>query len=170
MAGRTLCLPDSSLPSIGKDESGEVSWLTWNNLDKVPAAAPVPRGSFYLVVERGIYVQPPLEKTEPSDLPDMRQIPQGRSTFLFPEQAKLNGQSFQLECHLSINPQGAQKGGYDCQIVTVVASGIRIRVHFETVVWADGPAWPPLDSHWTWTWPPYLADLEAGINNLLSLQ
>jgi hypothetical protein len=170
MADHTLCLPISIPPSVFKDGDGKVNLLVWSNTMSLPAAAPVPAGTFHLSVDIGQYNSPPLEKTQPSDLPDMRQIIETSSTFLFPLGVEFNGKSFRLQCRDSINPQTALKGGQDCQIDAMIATGLRINVHFGTVVWGNGPAWPRLDKQWINTWPPYLAALGTGINNLLSIQ
>jgi hypothetical protein len=171
MGGHTLCLPTESLPHIFLNENGEAYLLNWSNIANIAAAAPVPPGTFHLSVMLGSYNSPTAEQTESSDLPGIRQIISGRSTYLFPSGVFLNEQPFQLRCNkISINPQHALQGGQDCEIDAYLAPDLWINLNFGTVVWADGPAWPKLDENWGETWPPYLANLEAGINNLLSIQ
>jgi len=170
--GHILCLPVSKPPPfIVKDKNGKVTSLSWRQIDQLPAASPAPRGSSHLSVEKGLFLPPTIEQTEPYDLPNMRKIIYGRDTYLYPQGVTLNGQPFQLSCNeLSFNPAAAMQGGQDCEINAVLATGIRIRVFISTVVWDGDPAWPRLDGHWTETWPSYLAKLEAGINNLISIQ
>lgn len=176
MAGHTLCLLNTAMPSISRREDGSVHSLVWSTPERLPAEAQLPPGTFYLIVELGQSNEPSSEETESSDLPEMRQSTNGLATHLFPSlqrfhpsNAHLNGQPFTLECKEAVEPKRRKQGGQDCQIYSMVAAGIRVHVFLGTVDWV-GPAWPRLDEHWVETWPPYLADLGADINNLLSIQ
>jgi hypothetical protein len=140
MAGRTLCLLTTAMPSIGRDENGSVASLVWSHPERLPPDAQLPPGVFYLIVEVGKHNPRPMENTGPSDLPEMRQTTDGLATHLFPTlerfhpvSARLNGQRFTLECMESINPAHDQKGGQDCEIHAAVAESIRVEVLFGTV-------------------------------------
>jgi hypothetical protein len=177
MAGHTLCLLDTAMPEIGRREDGSVQSLTWSHPERLPDDAELPPGTFYLIVEVGKLNPRSLENTGPSILPEMRQTTDGLATHLFPSlerfhpvNARLNGQSFVLECRDSINPAHNQKGGQDCEIYVKIAEDVRAHIDLGTVVWGSGPAWPKLDKHWIKTWPSYLDALGTGINNLLSIQ
>lgn len=182
MAGHTLCLLSTAMPKIGRRDDGSVSYLVWGTPERLPAEVQLPPGTFYLIVELGSHIppaliSPSLEESDPSDLPMMRETPysQVKARFptrkrLHPVQARLNGQPFVLECGEAIEPRRKVLGGHDCQLISQFVSGIWLEVHFGTVDWGHGPAWPRLDQNWAETWPPYLADLGSSLNNLLSIQ
>lgn len=176
MAGHTLCLLNTAMPSISRLQDGSIHSLVWGPSERLPKEAQFPPGTSYVIVEAGHFIARSLEQTGPSNLPEMRQTTDGLATHLFPslkrfhpQNARLNGQPFILECRDSINPAADQIGGQDCEISAKLAEGLRVHVFLGTVDWA-GPAWPRLDEHWVDTWPPFLAQLERGINTLLFIQ
>lgn len=175
MAGNTLCLLSSAMPYIGRDKDGQVHYLTWSHPERLPSGAKLPPGVFHLTLELGQIATPTMDMTNPSEIPEMREAKAEHiaSKRLFPTtkrfyplHAHLNGQSFSVECRDSINPEHAQKGGQDCQIDAPFMKGVRINVHFGTVIWVQEQAWPRLDESWNQTWPPYLDDLGASITKL----
>lgn len=168
MAGHTLCLLNTAMPSISRLEDGSVHSLVWSHPERFPPEVRVPPGTFYLIVEVGQHNTPSMEETEPSSLPEMRQKSDLNRIFLYPQRVRINDQPFRLECNAAIAPH-RKPGAQDCKIVFLAASKIRVEVYFGTVDWA-GPAWPQLDGRWAEAWKPFLSELGAGINNLLSIQ
>jgi hypothetical protein len=180
MAGHTLCLLNTAMPSIDRREDGSVRSLVWSSPERLPAEVKLPTGTFYLIVELDSHIplqllSPTLDESKPSNLPMMRETIDNLVTLptrkrLHPVEARLNGKPFVLECAEAIEPRRKGLGGHDCQLISQFAPGIWLEVHLGTVDWAHEPAWPRLGETWVETWPPYLADLETGINNLLSIQ
>ncbi len=182
MAGHTLCLLDTAMPSIDRREDGSVRSLVWSTPERLPADVHLPTGTFYLIVELDSHIplwllSPSLEESEPSNLPMMRETTYNQTKARFPTrkrlhpvEARLNGQPFVLECGVAIEPRRKSLGGHDCQLISQFAPGIWLEIHLGTVDWVHQPAWPKLDETWVATWPPYLADLGSGLRNLLSIQ
>lgn len=182
MAGHTLCLINTAMPSIHQNEDGSVDSLVWSHPERFPPEVKLPPGTFYLIVDRYPHIpsnliSPLLENSGPSYLPHMRETTDGltkiRNTVrhrFHPQQARVNSQAFVLECSDAIAPRRQGLGAHDCQLISQFLSGLWIEVHLGTVDWDHAPAWPRLDETWVETWPPYLADLESGIRSLLSVQ
>jgi hypothetical protein len=180
MAGHTLCLLNTAMPSIHRREDGSVRSLVWSRPERLPAEVKLPTGTFYLIVELDSHIppqllSPTLDESEPSNLPMMRETIDNLVTLpirkrLHPVEARLNGKPFVLECGKAIEPRRKSLGGDDCKLISESALGIWLEVHLGTVDWAHEPAWPRLDATWVKTWPSYLDALGTGINNLLSIQ
>ena len=168
MAGHRLCLLNAAMPKIQRWEDGLVHSLVWDHPERFPPTAELPPGTFYLIVEMGEINTPSLKQTQPSELPELLQVPYFDRTLYYSQQFRIDGQPFWIECNDAIAPH-RKSGAQDCKIDFLVASGVRAKVYLGTVDWV-GPAWPRLDALWVETWPPNLSALEAGISNLLSIQ
>lgn len=182
MAGHTLCLLNAAMPEISRREDGSIRSLTWSHPERFPPEVQLPSGTFYLIVGLspgfpGVVLSASAEETVPSTLPKMREpsaslgnFPNDTRRWFRPEDARLSGQPFVLECGDAIAPHRKGMGAHDCQLISEFAPGLWLEVHLGTVEWSSGGAWPRLDETWVEAWPPYLDDLGSGLNNLLSIQ
>jgi hypothetical protein len=175
MAGHVLCLPTDAMPNVRRDENGEVTSISWDKLDQISHAEPVPYGSLWLFVDSIKYKAPSFSKMNGSKLPGMMQISSARSVSLYPVNSRLWGNVYRIDCHDASKQKRKDSGGLDCEILSALTDTLRVRVVLVTGFWSRGSqgekqAWPDLNANWQESWPTYTKNLEAGINNLISLQ
>ena len=179
MAGHVLCLPTDAMPNVRRDENADVISLNWDKLDKISHADPVPYGSLWLFIDSIKYKPPSFSKMNRSKLPGMMQITSPRSLSLYPEESRLWGGVYRIDCRDALQPERKERGDLDCDITSKLTDTLRVEVVFVTGFWprrspegslVETQAWPDLDENWQESWPAYIENLETGINNLISLQ
>ena len=175
MAGHVLCLPTDAMPNVRRDENGDVISLSWDKLDQISHAKPVPYGSLWLFIQSIEHQPPPFSKMDKSNLPGMMQLAAPRGSFLYPVDSRLWGNVYEIYCRDALAPVRKERGDLDCDITSKITDTLRVEVVFVTGLWSRGSpvgkqAWPDLDANWQESWPAYIENLEAGINNLISLQ
>lgn len=175
MAGHVLCLPTDAMPNVRRGENGEVISISWDKLDQISHAEPVPYGSLWLFIDSIKYKSPSLSKMDESKLPEMMQITSFRSVSLYPKESRLWGGVYRIDCRDALIPAREERGALDCEILAALTDTLRVRVVLATGIWPgwspiEKNAWPDLDEGWLKTWPTYIENLESGVNNLISLQ
>ena len=175
MARHVLCLPTDAMPNVRRDENGDVISLSWDKLDQISHAKPVPYGSLWLFIQSIEHQPPPFSKMDKSNLPGMMQLAAPRSSFLYPVDSRLWGNVYEIYCRDALAPVRKERGDLDCDITSKLTDTLRVEVVFVTGLWSRGSpvgkqAWPDLDANWQESWPAYIENLETGINNLISLQ
>lgn len=170
LATTTICVPLEPEPVIAPDGFGGIGRIFWKDVREFDNATNMPWGVITIYVNARPFGLAPVSDLQTANLPGLKYVDRGRLSYFQTDVVEFMGQPFHLRCVPALSPTDRAIGSEYCEISGYISEQLTVRVTFNTIVWLDREAWPPLNSNWLETWPAYLRQLEEAIYEIIQIQ